>query len=245
TNNFAANLAQKGSPEWTIVLANEQTDGKGRLNRKWESEKDVGLLFSIILKPTLSVFHIQLLSLFIGIVVVEFFENFLKKKSVSTKLKKKPNFRVKWPNDIFLNRKKMGGILLKSSIQNNVFSYIVCGVGLNINHNSEHFSDEIQEKSTSLKIETGMDWNREKFFVELIAFIKENYEKYEKGFEGVVSRWKKKALYLGKEIKVHQFEELIRGKFVDVNSQGHLIIENYNGQEEIITGDVLGRKEKI
>ncbi|MCK5076351.1 MAG: biotin--[acetyl-CoA-carboxylase] ligase [Calditrichia bacterium] len=243
TNNFAFNLAQKGSPEWTIVLTNEQTDGKGRLNRTWEGGENSSLLFSIILKPTIPVFHIQLISLFIGIIAVEFFEKYI--KNHNEKIKSKMKFRVKWPNDVFLNGKKMGGILLKSSIQNKLFSYIVCGIGLNINQTTAEFSNEIKEKATSLKIETGIEWNREEIFTEFISYIKENYDNMNRDFKGITERWKRKAMYLGKQIKIHQFDELKRGKFIGINSQGHLIMENFNGQEEIITGDLLGRKEKL
>ncbi len=241
TNKFAINLAVKGYPEWTIVLADEQTAGKGRMDRTWESKANKGLYFSIIFKPDILLIKIQLLTLFLGIVIVEYFDAYFRKRHFG----KKMEFRVKWPNDIYLNGKKMGGILLQTSVQNNIFSYIVAGIGLNINQEENDFSPDILKRATSLHIESEKEFFREDIFAGLINRLQREYVNYEKHFGSIIPRWKSKALYLGKEIKVHQNDKLLRGKFLDINEFGHLIMENYEGNIEIISGDIFGRKEKI
>ncbi|RMF59830.1 MAG: biotin--[acetyl-CoA-carboxylase] ligase, partial [Calditrichaeota bacterium] len=189
-------LYEKGKklPEWTVVVAEEQTRGKGRQNRNWYSPPGVGLWFSILLRPKLKVSQIGLLNLWIAYSVAQYIESVVQFETGKT-------FQcgLKWPNDIWVDNRKLCGILLESSFSNNQLQYIVAGIGLNINQTQDDFPAELQNTATSLRIETGIKWNREKLLAGILNFISERYQEIiPHRLHDIVDWYMEKALFVGK-----------------------------------------------
>ena len=121
TNAVAVELAEAGSPEWTLVSAAHQTDGRGRLGRAWTDVADRSLLCSVVLRPALPPARAGLLSLLAGACMAEAIRNTAGRRVT-----------CKWPNDILLREEKVGGILLESAVENDVLRYVVLGIGVNL-----------------------------------------------------------------------------------------------------------------
>jgi BirA family biotin operon repressor/biotin-[acetyl-CoA-carboxylase] ligase len=234
TNSYAYYLGQQGYGNWQIVIADYQTKGQGRLNRKWESIAGKNLLFSILLKPEMDADQIQLLSLFFGEVIRQSLKDYFIRNH-----EEKLQFKTKWPNDIFLNGKKIAGILIKSAIVKSQFDFIVVGIGVNINQKKSEFPPEIRDIATSVYRETGKEWDRNKIFVQLIKDIYENWKKYQRDLSKILNKWKENTLFVGEKIKIHHFDRIIEGTFVDINQKGHLLVKGDNGKLEIVAGDLL------
>ncbi|WP_369813137.1 biotin--[acetyl-CoA-carboxylase] ligase [Virgibacillus halodenitrificans] len=140
TQVIAHQLAQEGSPHGTIILADEQTSGRGRLNREWFSSKGKGIWMSIILRPEILPYLAPQLTLLTATVLAEV----VQKNTTVTPM-------IKWPNDILINKKKTAGILTEMQAEQDQIQYVIIGIGMNINQTKEDIPIEIQSKATSLR----------------------------------------------------------------------------------------------
>jgi BirA family biotin operon repressor/biotin-[acetyl-CoA-carboxylase] ligase len=229
TNDYAKEIASK-SENGTIVVSEEQTSGRGRLGRKWVSEKGQGLWMSIILKPELtpqsSVKLTQVAAVSVVNAIIETIEL---------------NASIKWPNDIIINGKKICGILTEMNAELDRVNYVIVGIGLNVNMNK--FPDDLKNKATSLFIETGKKIDRKK----LTALIINNFEKYyniflKEGFEPIRTLCLKHSVTIGSEVRVISGKNEFYGKAVDIDNDGNLIVEIGDGSRKaVISGDVSVR----
>src|SRR5208283_2326 len=162
TNVKAKSLALDDAQEGAIVIAEEQTAGKGRLGRSWSSEKGKNLTFSVIARPRISPQHLGILSLFAGVSVA---------RALTTLTDK--TIRCKWPNDVFLNNKKVCGILSESVASEKSITAVIIGIGINVNQ--KKFSPDLQEKATSLALETGRDFHRWQVLAAILKEIENCY----------------------------------------------------------------------
>ncbi|MBI5375137.1 MAG: biotin--[acetyl-CoA-carboxylase] ligase [Candidatus Schekmanbacteria bacterium] len=214
TNNKAKELAESGFPDCTVVIADSQTSGRGRMKRQWYSPKGEGIYISLILRPSLPSSKYYFFTMLPCISAVEAI-------SECTGLK----CGVKWPNDIFIAGKKTGGILTEASLKYDKIDFIICGIGINVN--IEHFEGQFLHPPTSLFLET-----KEKTAIEALiaSFINSFYNHYKlllskNGEDEVRSIYRTYSLCLGKKVRLIDGEKIIEGKAVDIDEQGYLLVK--------------------
>lgn len=162
TNDLALRMAAGGEPEGTVIFAEEQTAGRGQYGRSWHSPRGLGLLFSVILRPPRRLMEPGALTLFTAEVMCEASHRLGAVRA-----------RIKPPNDILVEGRKLCGILIESRWGRDVFC--VVGVGYNVLHQDEDFPPEIRERATSLSLETGRSWQREDVAAVLLDCFSDAY----------------------------------------------------------------------
>ncbi len=228
TNIQAFMLASSGSPEGTIVLAEKQTGGKGRLGRSWASPYKKNLYLSYILRPSIPTIFAPRLTLVTAVAVSDTFDRF----GVI-------NHRIKWPNDILFNDRKLSGILTEMKGDCDSIDFIITGIGININSDPDDYPKEIRETAISLKEITGSEINRADFLKQLLFNIEKRYHEFLDGrFNSILSEWTAKASIINQCIKVSNFEESYTGIVTEVNSDGNLVLMTDNGIKIVNSGDI-------
>ncbi|MDI3518428.1 MAG: BirA family transcriptional regulator [Caldanaerobacter sp.] len=229
TNDMAKELAYK-VPDGTVIVAEEQTKGRGRMGRSWFSEKSSCILTSVILKPQIRPENTVALTQVAALAVVKAIEEVC---SVKTK--------IKWPNDIILNSKKVCGILTEMSSEIDVVNYIVIGIGINVN--CTEFPDDLKEKATSLQLELEKPVDRKKLLASLLNNLEIYYKKYEeKGFESLRPLILENSITIGKEVRVIYTDREIRGQAIAIDKEGKLVIKTEKGEEiALLSGEVSVR----
>ncbi len=226
TNQKAKLLIKEGAISGTVIIADEQTAGRGRLNRIWVSEPGKNLLFSVIIKPTIANEQIGLISLYAGLAVAKAIEETLQIKPV-----------CKWPNDLLLGKKKFCGVLSEAIFDDNELKGIVVGIGINVNQ--LNFPEEIREKTTSLKKELGREIDRFKVLNCVLNKMEYYYNKIQKGsINLIIKEWVHYTTIFGKKISVKQNREEIRGIALRLAEDGGLVISTAKGELKILAGDV-------
>jgi BirA family biotin operon repressor/biotin-[acetyl-CoA-carboxylase] ligase len=227
TNTFAKGLQHHEAPHGTIIIAEEQTAGRGRLQRNWVSPKGKNLLFSIILYPNFGIEKISLLPFAGSLAIADAIETVTGLSST-----------CKWPNDVLVNGKKVCGMLLESSLGNSVQEKIVLGIGLNVNQ--EEFSEELKFKASSLQIESGIVIDRVLLLQKILEELENRYEQLSHfPSRQLLNDWRMKALLFGKKITVLESEFSFAATAIDVAENGSLIIETEDGKKRnIFAGDV-------
>jgi len=230
TNNFAYKLAIHGLGEGTLVIAEEQTHGRGRKARVWDSQFNRGLWFSIILRPNLPASSVGLLPFLASVSIAE---------AIESTLGLRPE--LKWPNDALLAGKKFCGILSEVEFANGRTKFIILGIGLNVNHKPDDFSPGIREQATSLRIQSGMRVNRIELLAQILQRFEINYNTFKSnGISSILEQWKARCLRLGKSIQVVQEDMRYEGIFQDIDSEGCLILKRNTGEIlKVIAGDVI------
>lgn len=232
TNTMAKELADKGQDHGSLIIGEEQTSGKGRLGRSWVSPKYKGIWMSFILRPQINPMLIARITQVGAAAVVRSGEEM------------DLDFKVKWPNDIIFNNKKICGILTEMSSELNQINYVVLGIGINANLDPEDFDEELLVKASSIKMESGKVVDRK----ELVGRIINNFEKLynsfmedEKGLDSI-SICRKKSILIGKEVRVIKGGKTTEAKVIDLNDDGELLVEKRNGQvEKLFSGEVSVR----
>lgn len=217
-------------PDGTVVVAETQTAGKGRKGRKWISPYGKGLYFSVLLKPRLEVYYLSKLSL---VFLWSVFET-LKKYTDGCDLK------IKWPNDIYLNNKKLAGFLIDTSIENNEVVKVVVGVGVNVNNDVEDFND--LNIATSLKIECNNTFDRKKLLADILFHIEESYYNFLDTKFFNLKNVEKNLLWLGETVKiVENGNVIIEGIIEGLNDDGALVLKVKDKIELIYVGELSVR----
>lgn len=228
TMDYAKKLAEVGEPEGTVVIADYQSQGRGRFGRIWKSEPGVNILMSIILRPTIPLEKLGILS-------------FLTAISVSEAIEKNTNVKVttKWPNDLLINGKKFCGILMEASITADKGDFVILGIGINVNQ--DQFPKEIQDHATSLSLATRKVYNRTTIVQDILQALETNYVELNKNknFNSIIERWKKRCDMLNREITLIHAGKTITGKAIDVDERGLLMLELENSNIiKLSSGDV-------
>ena len=232
TNDRAKQLAVQGVPAGTVVIAATQTHGRGRLDRKWISPVG-GLWFSVILKPEVSVSKISHLTFVTSLAVAECLKDLYGLK-----------VETKWPNDVLVKGRKICGILGETSSTEEKATFVILGVGVNVNFDTEKtFPEPIRLTTTSVEKELGHK-------VKLETLLKALLEKFERtlglclnqGFKSVLSEWKKYAFFLGNEVEVVDRISTISGTACDIAEDGALVLRSKDGSlRHIFAGDLFLR----
>jgi BirA family biotin operon repressor/biotin-[acetyl-CoA-carboxylase] ligase len=229
TNDLAKEMANYGASEGTIVIAETQTAGRGRLGRKWFSPKG-GLYFSVILRPKVNIKESVGLAFAAGLAVAEVLHE-----------KYELHVETKWPNDVLVNGRKVCGILSEMKTKGEKVNYAVIGLGINANVNvKEEFPEELRTIATSLENELGKKVRLQELLRVLLEKLDSIYEQFLKeGFTWVVREWKKYADFIGGTVKVAGDAEKLCGLALDVDDDGALVIGLENGTvKRFFVGDV-------
>ncbi len=226
TNSFLLNKENKFNADGTIILAEKQSEGKGRKDRIWYSAKGQNLTFSILLTNK-KYFgkNFNLINFAASLSVAVAIENLYQLKT-----------ELKWPNDILVDGKKIAGILLESTSQGSKIEKLVIGVGLNVNQSL--FQGSFNLPPTSLKIETNEVIERERILAEILNVFEGNLTKIQFNTEDVLRDWKLRCRMIGEKISIIEGDETRYGIFDDVDSEGFLLLKNNNRIEKIHFGDV-------
>lgn len=228
TNDVAYRLAEEGVPEGTIVIADEQTKGKGRLGRQWLSPPKTGIYVSCVLKPDIPPIAVSGITLVAAVSAVKAIRDFMGLDAL-----------IKWPNDILISDRKAGGILTELKAELDRVDFVVLGLGINVNTPKK----ALPKGATSLKEESKAlgDFSRVEFVKTLLKFMEEEYMKFrEKGFLKIKNESKTYSCTLGRNVSVTGTSgEKIDGKAVDIDENGALVLETEEGlRKTFLSGDV-------
>lgn len=227
TNNRAKELALFEN-EGTVVNTKIQTQGRGRRGRTWVSSKGKSLAMSIILKPDILPSEVSKISL-IGAAAVNlaFLDLGIKSK-------------IKWPNDIFINGKKVCGILSEINCGFDKVNYVIMGIGININQDIEDIPDELRDIATSIKIEEKRTIPIERVQERVLSRLKELYIPFkEKGhIKEAIQISRENSQILGKRVKVINGKNIREGMAIDLDEEGRILVEFKEGVERLSYGEV-------
>ncbi|MBE8951227.1 MAG: biotin--[acetyl-CoA-carboxylase] ligase [Quinella sp. 3Q1] len=230
TNHVAKKLAYNGAADGTIVVAEEQDSGKGRLDRNFYSPRGKGIWFSIILRPKFLPREAPKCTLMAAVAVVKAMERFNLKGG------------IKWPNDILFDGRKLVGILTEITGEFAKINYLVIGIGINVNISREEFPEELRPIAASLSEINGDEIPRVQFFRAVLEEFDKLYQKVnESGFDETLELWKKYNVTLGKNVRVISLNDdggTFSGKAVDLNADGALVVETEKELRAVYAGDV-------
>ena len=230
TNTKAKELAETGHPSGTLVVADQQTAGKGRRGRSWESPSGTGIFMTLILKPEINPNNASTLTLGAALAVA---------KAIS-EVTREPA-QIKWPNDIVMHGKKICGILTEMSAQFDYINHIVIGIGINV-HNEE-FPEEIAQMAGSLLTECGRRFHR----ADIIEKILEHFERYygifleTEDLEGLQKEYNLMLVNMHAGVKVLDPKEPFEGKAMGITKRGELIVDTWESRKLVSSGEVSVR----
>ena len=229
TQDIAAEMARGGATEGTLVIAETQENGRGRKGRSWVSFPKGGIYLSLILKPNLMPSQVVQIPLIAGVAMT---------KAIRETVSLKP--MIKWPNDIIIGKKKVGGILTEMSSEIDGVNYVVLGVGLNVNMPTSVFSEDIFDIATSLIFECGKNTSRTKLVQGFLCGFELIYTKFlVHGFGSVRDEWKELNNTIGSQVKISGNGKDIEGEAIDIDADGFLLVRKDNENiSRIISGDV-------
>ncbi|MFA1820733.1 biotin--[acetyl-CoA-carboxylase] ligase [Virgibacillus oceani] len=220
TQTIAHVAARNNAAHGTVVIADEQKEGKGRMNRHWHAAKDQGLWLSLILRPEIQPQQAPQLTLLTATVLADVLSSYTDTKPM-----------IKWPNDILLNEKKCAGILTEMQAEQDQIQYIVIGIGLNVNQDEKELAGTIQKQATSLKVETGKSWSMKELFQDFMPAFEKAYDTYlENGFSEIKRKWESYGFKIGKKIRIKTMNKSWDALFTGISDDGALIIEEESGE---------------
>ncbi len=231
TNEEAVQLARRGAPEGTVVIAEAQDKGRGRLGREWVSPPGRNLYASIILRPGTAPHELQGITLLAAVAVAETIARFSPKKP-----------SVKWPNDVLIGNRKIAGILMEMQGSAEMADFVVAGIGINLNMEQKDFPTPLRKTATSLLCASGRPVPRAAFTQSLLLSIEIWYKTFlEKGLSAIIEVWRQHFTSEGKPLRVRSLRKTIEGICLGVDETGALVLRLANGAtERVLAGDVEG-----
>ena len=229
TQRIAAELAAQGVAQGAVVIAERQSAGRGRMGRQWHSPSGMNLYATIILRPTIPIAEVPRLSLVAGVAAAEALE-----------MAAPGIVALKWPNDIWLNGLKAGGIIAEAVTDaNHGLQCVLLGIGLNLNLAARDIPPELQGKATSVLIATGYPCDRSAIASALLQKLNTRYMETERrGFAAVRPLWERYSALTGKSVTVVDGASRIAGTVAGIDADGALLLETAEGPTRILTGDV-------
>ncbi|MBK8945920.1 MAG: biotin--[acetyl-CoA-carboxylase] ligase [Ignavibacteriae bacterium] len=209
----------------TVLLSEFQIDGKGRLNRKWFSNKAQNLTFSMLFNKKLDRININHINLSASLAVANSIENLFQLKT-----------ELKWPNDILIKNKKVSGILLESTYNGAKLEKLIIGIGINVNQTK--FEGEYKIKPTSLKFEVKKEISRERFLSEILNNFELNLVELKTNSKRILDEWREKCRMIGEHITIDSNNQILHGIFYDIDANGFLILKIGDKLEKITNGDI-------
>jgi len=226
TNDLVWREAQNNGEAGLVIAAEQQTAGRGRQGRQWQSSPKAGLYASLLLRPQWPLGQITRLTIVSSLAVAEAVEKISGKET-----------RIKWPNDIFMRGKKLGGILTEVQADPEAIRSAIVGIGLNVSQTAADFPPPLGDIATSLQIETGQEYRRADLLVTILAALQ---ERYRDPFETVRQAWSERCFSLGQTISVRTPSGQQVGQAAGLDDNGALLLRCEGGRVMAITaGDIL------
>ena len=231
TNTKAQELAEKGYPSGTLVVADKQESGKGRRGRSWVSPSGIGIFMTLMIKPDINPNNASMLTLVAALAVAKAITSVTGEEAM-----------IKWPNDIVVNGKKVCGILTEMNAQFDYINHIVVGIGINV-HN-ESFPDEISQMASSLMIEAGgKRFHRAQIIAETMSYFEQYYDTFLKtqDLSALVREYDKLLVNRNKSVRVLDPKEPFDGKAMGITPKGELIVDTWESRKLVSSGEVSVR----
>lgn len=229
TNTVAFQLALKGAYEGEVVAVESQTAGKGRMGRQWESPPGVNIYLSIVLRPASPPSKIPLITLMTAVACAEGIEETTGVLPA-----------IKWPNDLLIDEKKVGGILTEADMEMDRINFVIVGIGINVNMSGSTFPPSIKHTATSLREALGKQVSRIRLIQALLKQFELWYTRFKEGRGGAITkRWEELAKIRGKHVSVDFMGETVRGTALEIDADGALVVQEPGGEvKRIMAGDV-------
>lgn len=230
TNADAFRMAQEGAVEGSVVLAETQNSGKGRLGRVWASPKGVNVYASVILRPKVKPYEAAQLTFLSAVAVA---------RAVESLTTLKPE--IKWPNDVLLSGKKIAGLLNEMNSETDGVNFVILGIGVNLNMAIDQFPEDLRHPATSLMIELGRPVSRNDFVAALLRELDCLYYDFKQhGFAPVREEWQHRCNAKGRQVQVSDSGTVtLTGEFAGIDTDGAMLVRRDDGElERVISGDV-------
>lgn len=231
TNTKAQELAEKGYPSGTLVVADKQESGKGRRGRSWVSPSGTGIFMTLMIKPDINPNNASMLTLVAALAVAKAITSVTGEEAL-----------IKWPNDIVVNGKKVCGILTEMNAQFDYINHIVVGIGINV-HN-ESFPEEISQMASSLMIEAGgKRFHRAQIIAETMSYFEQYYDTFLKtqDLSAFVREYDELLVNRNKSVRVLDPKEPFDGKAMGITPKGELIVDTWESRKLVSSGEVSVR----
>lgn len=231
TNTKAQELAEKGYPSGTLVVADKQESGKGRRGRSWVSPSGTGIFMTLMIKPDINPNNASMLTLVAALAVAKAITSVTGEEAL-----------IKWPNDIVINGKKVCGILTEMNAQFDYINHIVVGIGINV-HN-ESFPEEISQMASSLMIEAGgKRFHRAQIIAETMSYFEQYYDTFLKtqDLSALVREYDELLVNRNKSVRVLDPKEPFDGKAMGITPKGELIVDTWESRKLVSSGEVSVR----
>ena len=231
TNTKAQELAEKGYPSGTLVVADKQESGKGRRGRSWVSPSGTGIFMTLMIKPDINPNNASMLTLVAALAIAKAITSVTGEEAM-----------IKWPNDIVVNSKKVCGILTEMNAQFDYINHIVVGIGINV-HN-ESFPEEISQMASSLMIEAGgKRFHRAQIIAETMSYFEQYYDTFLKtqDLSALVREYDELLVNRNKSVRVLDPKEPFDGKAMGITPKGELIVETWESRKLVSSGEVSVR----
>ncbi|NLC71932.1 MAG: biotin--[acetyl-CoA-carboxylase] ligase [Desulfuromonadaceae bacterium] len=230
TNLQARRLAEQGAPEGTVVIADEQSGGRGRMGRNWVSPPGVNLYLSVVLRPRLAPQQAPQITLLSSLAVAEAVECCCGLIA-----------GVKWPNDVLLGGKKVAGLLGEIAATMSGVDFIILGIGLNVNMRIDQLPERPLYPASSVAIEKGETVPRVPLAKRLLRLLDLHYGIFlEEGFDPIRRRWQERCAMLGRRVEIDGGGGLLSGEAFGIDGEGALLLRLQGGRvERVLSGDIL------
>ncbi len=228
TNNVAMRLGEEGEPHGAVIIAEEQTAGRGRVGRSWHSEKSSGIYMTVLLRPPIAPVDAPVITLLAGLAA---------RDAVAEQTGIEADLR--WPNDLLLNGKKLGGILTEMHAEPDHVHFVIVGIGVNVNH--ARMPEELGKIATSLRMETGRTHSRLELLIRLLRSLDRYYNQFlAQGAGPILERFAEISSYArGKRVRISTATETYVGTTAGLDANGLLRVQREDGRMQVvISGDV-------
>ena len=231
TNNYAKRLGEEGAPDGTLVTAECQEAGKGRRGREWKTPRGSAIAMTLLLRPQIGPERASMLTLVMGLAVAQACRELFGL-----------DVGIKWPNDVVLSRKKICGILTERGTNGTMIGYVLIGVGINVN--LWEFPEEMQDKATSLAMESGQEYDRNQIIGLVMKHFEEDYERFIQtcDFENLLEEYHRILANLNQPVRVLNGADSFEGVSRGIDTKGELLVEKADGTvTKISAGEVSVR----
>ncbi|MDF2813864.1 MAG: biotin--[acetyl-CoA-carboxylase] ligase [Paenibacillus sp.] len=220
TQIVAQRLAEEGAGEGTLVIAEQQNAGRGRMGKPWHSPKGKGIWMSLVLRPTIPIHFTPQLTLLTAVAVCR----------AIRKVTALP-VAIKWPNDLLIEKRKICGILLESTAEDERLRYVIAGIGISVNLEEDDYPEHLKTIATSLRLASGHKVDR----IQIIKHVWEEFEALydlyqEKGFEPIRTAWEALTMSLGSTVRANTPKGPIEGTALSIDEMGALVVKLADGE---------------
>ena len=237
TNSLAKDYATQGSAHGLLITADQQTQGRGRMQRPWHSPAGRNLYFSLVLRPEVAPPRVPQLAIVTAIALCE----------ALTECLPDVQARIKWPNDLWVGERKLCGILCEMEAEMRLVHHVIVGVGLNVNMTESDFLPELLATGTSLRLEAGREVSRVKILAAFLNHLEPVLERWSEADDltPFLAEYNERALLQGRQIRIEQHHQTLEGRAVGISPLGELLLETKDGALRVHSGDAHIKRDSI